>query len=127
MLPLRGSVVPAKLSAGGVHVTSFQSNKECDVYIHNVFVRQTLPVFPSVVTGAATLVVDYGCICMTGFIHDAPLCAVFTDFVGDVLGSSSLRQWHVYCWYAGAIGCASSAPQVSDQVRTCEYASWTVD
>ena len=25
------------------------TNKECDVHIHNVFVRQTLPVFPSVV------------------------------------------------------------------------------
>ena len=41
MLPSHGSVVPAKLSAGGIHVTSFQSNKECDVYIHNVFARQT--------------------------------------------------------------------------------------
>ena len=30
-----GSVVPVKLSACKIHVTSFQSNRECDVYIRN--------------------------------------------------------------------------------------------
>ena len=32
----------------------------------------------------------------------------------------------VFLFYTG-FGCASSGPQVSDQVRTCEYASRTVD
>ena len=36
-LLLRGSVVLAKLSASGIHVTSFQSNMKCDVYARQHF------------------------------------------------------------------------------------------
>ena len=32
-LQLRGSVVPAKFSASGIHVISFQNNMDCDVYV----------------------------------------------------------------------------------------------
>ena len=41
--PLRGSVVPAKLLVSGIHVSSFQSDMECDVYVRmNVYVNAAL-------------------------------------------------------------------------------------
>ena len=134
-------------SAGGIHLTSFQSNKEFDVYIHNVFVRQTLPVFPSAVgklvfpcfTGAATLVVDNGCICMAGFIHDAPLCAELADFVGDVAGLivvTAVARVLLLCWYDAFAQCSFftqvSAVRAVDHrflIKSARVSTfvWTVD
>ena len=54
--PLRGSVVPAELLVSGIHVTSFQSDMECDVYVRTY-------VYVNVVLSGGTNIVPE--VCMT--------------------------------------------------------------
>ena len=64
-LPSRGSVVPAKLPASGIHVTSFQSNMECNVYIRkylyvNVVLSSGTNTVPEVVVPPENIILTVG-------------------------------------------------------------------